>query len=342
MEDDLFLEFVDKISGVDESRMQKDLVAYEAEHGIDVNYKTFSLVCKNSKGIILGILSAYTAFSEIYVDDIWVDSVYRRQGIGQKMLEALENHFKGKGYNNINLVTSAFQAPEFYLKCGFTSEFVRKNKVNPKLSKTFFVKFFEDQQQTQGLKKTSEKKSKPLIIGFSGITGSGKTTLVKALSKKLEATAIHWDDFDDISKSPEDYVKWYHGSRDYSEWEYPELAKVLKQLKHGNEVVSPATKEKLIPTDIILFDAPIGYCHKETGQFIDFLVNVDTPLDVALARRLLRLNKDEIPKELMFYLEQSRPLYIQTEPERQADMVVDGSMPLEMLVDHVEKEIQKL
>jgi len=49
------------------------------------------------------------------------------------------------------LVTSAFQAPDFYRKCGFTAEFTRENKKNPKLSKTFFVKFFDDEIQTQGI-----------------------------------------------------------------------------------------------------------------------------------------------------------------------------------------------
>lgn len=67
------------------------------------------------------------------------------------ILQALENHFRGKGFNNINLVTSAFQAPGFYEKCGFQVEFVRENMKNPKLTKTFFVKFFDDEVQTQGL-----------------------------------------------------------------------------------------------------------------------------------------------------------------------------------------------
>jgi hypothetical protein len=69
------------------------------------------------------------------------------------LLQQLENNFKGQSFNNINLVISAFQAPEFYKKCGFTVEFVRINKKNPKLTKTFFVKYFEDEIQTQGVVK---------------------------------------------------------------------------------------------------------------------------------------------------------------------------------------------
>ena len=102
------IEFVEKISHAEEERMTKDLVAYESSHEIDVNYKTFSLVLKDDNGIVFAVLNAFTAFAEIYVDDIWVDAAHRGQGFGKKLLQELESHFKGKGFNNINLVTSAF------------------------------------------------------------------------------------------------------------------------------------------------------------------------------------------------------------------------------------------
>ena len=35
------------------------------------------------------------------------------------MLKAIEDHFKDKGFDNINLTTYAFQAPEFYKKLGY-------------------------------------------------------------------------------------------------------------------------------------------------------------------------------------------------------------------------------
>lgn len=149
---DCVIECVDEISKGLEEKMQKDLVKYESSHSIDVNYKKISIVAKKN-GTPIGVVNAYTAFAEVYVDDIWVDTSFRSQGYGRKLLQELENYFKGKGFNNINLVTSAFQAPEFYKKCGFTVEFVRINKKNPKLTKTFFVKYFEDEIQTQGILK---------------------------------------------------------------------------------------------------------------------------------------------------------------------------------------------
>ena len=149
--DSYTIDYVEVLSKDIEERMESDLIAYERGHGIDLNYKKFFLVVKDVESRVFGVLNAYTAFSEIYIDAFWVEKKFRGKGYGKKMVEALENQFKGKGYNNINLVTSSFQAPEFYKKCGFSVEFERKNLKNPKLSKTFFIKYFDDEIQTQGI-----------------------------------------------------------------------------------------------------------------------------------------------------------------------------------------------
>lgn len=145
------LEIVDEVPSNIEEQMRDDLVAYEASHGIDVNYKKFALILKHNNGEVIGVLNAFTAFAEIYIEDMWIHSKYRGQGYGRKLINDLENKFRGQGFNNINLCTSAFNAPEFYKKCGFIAEFTRENKKHPKLSKTFFVKFFEDEIQKQGI-----------------------------------------------------------------------------------------------------------------------------------------------------------------------------------------------
>ena len=147
------IEVVDNLVDAIEEKMQHDLVAYESSHGIDVNYKKFALVLTDQNGDAIGVLNAYTAFSEIYIDDMWVHHTHRGKGYGKKLLATLESHFEGQGFNNMNLVTSAFQAPEFYKKCGFTVEFVRENIHNPKLTKTFFIKYFKNKNQTQGILK---------------------------------------------------------------------------------------------------------------------------------------------------------------------------------------------
>ena len=58
-------------------------------------------------------------------------------------MEAVENHFKDKNFENINLTTYEFQAPEFYKKCGYKVEFIRENKKEPKLTKYFLIKHLD-------------------------------------------------------------------------------------------------------------------------------------------------------------------------------------------------------
>lgn len=49
----------------------------------------------------------------------------------------------------------------------------------------------------------------PYIVGISGISGAGKSTLTSALQKEINATLLAWDNFDEISTGPYDYVDWY-------------------------------------------------------------------------------------------------------------------------------------
>lgn len=184
------ISFVDQISKEIEEKMRKGFVEYESSHGIDVNYKPFSLILKDEKNEAVGVLNAFTAFAEIYIDDIWVDKSYRGKGYGKKLLTELENHFKGKGFNNMNLVTSSFQAPEFYKKCGFNAEFVRENIKNPKLTKTFFVKYFDDEVQTQGLLKVPKKSDSHQEKSVSHFSLELLNPILQALNKEINIAAV--------------------------------------------------------------------------------------------------------------------------------------------------------
>ena len=148
---DLKISFVDALSKDLENRREGGHIEHEASEGIVCNYIKFFIIIKNEADEAVGVLEAYTAFAEIYVEDLWVDAKDRGQGYGTKLIIALEKRFQGQGYNNINLVTSKFSAPEFYKKCGFEVEFVRKNDHNPQLTKIFFVKYFDNKVQTQGV-----------------------------------------------------------------------------------------------------------------------------------------------------------------------------------------------
>lgn len=120
--------------------LHRGCTRYEASVGIDKNYQECAFILYNNKANACGILKAHTVFAEVHIDELWIDSPYRRQGYGRALLEALEKKFSGKGFNNINCALSAFQSPDFYKKCGYSIEYIRKDEINPLLSKIFFVK----------------------------------------------------------------------------------------------------------------------------------------------------------------------------------------------------------
>lgn len=188
------------------------------------------------------------------------------------------------------------------------------------------------------------------VIGICGISGSGKTTLANAIASALQDSCIiFWDDFESISEYPPDYIEWYRNSKDYAAWKTPALAQTLESLKMGKTVTCPATNKVLKPTRWVIYDAPLGRNHVETGEYIDYLIFLDTPPDIALARRLKRdylskdiIEKNELVKELDIYINLSRPLFLDIIPlKAEANLVINGEFPIVELVKKVIPSIEQ-
>jgi hypothetical protein len=88
-------------------------------------------------------------------------------------------------------------------------------------------------------------------------------------------------------------------------------------------------------------DAPLGRVHIDSGRYIDFMVFIDTPLDIAMARRLSRglaLQSDESSAESVAgikadadgYPSMARRIYVASAERVKptCDLVVDGSKSL--------------
>ncbi|MBA3536503.1 MAG: AAA family ATPase [Tatlockia sp.] len=186
----------------------------------------------------------------------------------------------------------------------------------------------------------------PHIIGISGNMGSGKTTLCCELAKDLNASFLAWDDFDSISQGPEDYVDWYKRGEDYGEWNYQSLETILKCLKSQKNTMHPVHKINIKPTQYIVFDAPLGRLHKQTGGYIGTWFHIEVPLDVSLCRWLLRdfreneKSKAELLDQLAFYLKESRPLFDDSKYKAEADLVIDGMETTKQQVKSVKKYLE--
>ena len=118
-----------------------EFTKFAEKNNVACNYIPFCFVARNDDDFA-GIITGHSYYKEVKISDIIVIEECRGKQIGKRLIEEVEAYFQGKGYENINLSTYAFQAPDFYKKCGFQIEFVRENKSNPKLTKYFFIKYF--------------------------------------------------------------------------------------------------------------------------------------------------------------------------------------------------------
>ncbi len=189
-------------------------------------------------------------------------------------------------------------------------------------------------------------KNRSKIIGITGVSAAGKSTLTRALASALNITAIFWDDYEKISEEPLDYFEWFQSNRNYDAWKYDILSNILKALRNGKTVICPTTKTKLKPTKYIIFEAPLGRKHLATGRYIDFLIFLDTDPDIALARRLLRdyrasTNVVDILSELESYIKSSRPIYLWShEAKNEANLIIDSKLPLDVQVQLIIKALK--
>ena len=137
----LNIEYKDSLNEEFYKVIDEEFNKYAIKNDVVCNYTLFAFIAKED-GNFVGIITGNSYYKEVHISDLIVINEYRNKHIGSKLMQTVEDYFKDKGFENINLTTYGFQAPEFYKKCGFEVEFIRKNKDNPKLDKYYLVKYY--------------------------------------------------------------------------------------------------------------------------------------------------------------------------------------------------------
>jgi len=206
--------------------------------------------------------------------------------------------------------------------------------------------------------------SERFVIAVSAVSGGGKTALVKKTAKLLGGTSLFFDDYvrfpngyPTLCRSPKDLTQWLNNGANMNEWNTPQFVKFtadVAALKRGKNVVSPVSGENILSNEFIVIENPIGRCSNKMAEVINLMVVIDTPLDIALARRLLRdidflrrkaeedlssATKEGIIKQifqsfgdqLQGYLDDGRKLYITVQKQvmSDCDLILDGRKPVE-------------
>ncbi len=192
------------------------------------------------------------------------------------------------------------------------------------------------------------------VIGISSVSGGGKTAVVRRLTKRLcDSVAIHFDDYDDTNRHPDDLQRWFSRGANYDEYDCSVFSRHLQTLKSGRSIRYPANGRTIRPASFVVADAPLGRAHTDSGRFIDLMVFIDTPLDVAMARRIKRGIEQSIgstanesleiaKREVSEYEAQAKPIYehFRDRMRADADLIVNGTLGIDLIVESIVSEIE--
>lgn len=173
------------------------------------------------------------------------------------------------------------------------------------------------------------------IIAIGAVTAGGKTTVVNAIKNRLPRTAsLHFDAYA-FEGEVEDFNEWVSKGADYNVWDLSPLKADVEKIMHSGEY------------DYLLLDYPFAYQNKMMKDYIDSCIFIDTPLDIAIARRVLRdmkdASSDDIRNEMDTYLKYTRIAYVQmlTDILPTSDYVIDGAKELESIINEATEIILK-
>ncbi|WNZ25575.1 hypothetical protein HJG54_23845 [Leptolyngbya sp. NK1-12] len=197
----------------------------------------------------------------------------------------------------------------------------------------------------------TNKRSPSFVVAISGTSGSGKTSLVQKVTSLLEdAVSFYFDDYASVSKFPSNFSEWIREGADPNQWETPQLLKDLQMLRHGEAISLPDDKGTIGTARFIVMEEPFGRERAGMSELVDFVVCIDLPLEVALARRLLRdaewCLREKNSEYLAIYLKEyltgylsgaTREMYLEVNARvlKNCDLILGGVKPLDELADEV-------
>lgn len=206
------------------------------------------------------------------------------------------------------------------------------------------------------------EKSKPIVIGVGGGSGSGKTTIINSIIDEL-------GDYDIVTLQHDSYYKdnrhlpFYE--REKVNYDHPDALETnlfvqhLKELIAGREVETPIYDftthtrkkhgERKKPAQIIIVEGILIFVEKELRELMDVKIFVSTNSDIRFIRRLKRDMAERnrsMDSVINQYLKTVRPMHLAyVEPSRRhADIIIpEGHNPVSshMIVAMIKQHSKK-
>ncbi|WBL13128.1 hypothetical protein [Sutcliffiella sp. NC1] len=170
-----------------------------------------------------------------------------------------------------------------------------------------------------------------IVISIAAVSGGGKTTITKQLKERLnKSIVLSFDDYD--FDGPKNIIDWVDKGANYNEWDLSPLIADLEKLF-------------MEQYESILLDYPFAYEQSNMSKYIDIAIFIDTPLDVAMVRRMSRdfqgSPSHTILQEMENYLSFGRKGYLEMLKtiKPSSDLIVDGTMSIEHIVETILEKV---
>lgn len=201
---------------------------------------------------------------------------------------------------------------------------------------------------------------RPILIGITGGTGSGKSTVSKGIFKSIhekKITIIEQDSYykDQSHLTFEERVKTNYDHPFAFDNEL--LIEHLKNLLNNKSIEKPIydfekhnRKIETItvePKDIIILEGILILSEQDIRDLLDIKIFVDTDSDVRVIRRILRDIKDRgrtLDSVILQYMETVRPAHLQfIEPtKRYADIIIPEGGYNKVAIDIIVAKINSI
>ena len=201
---------------------------------------------------------------------------------------------------------------------------------------------------------------KPVIIGIAGGTGSGKTTVARAIYDRVGNERIEWishdsyyRNFEGLSPEEKHHINFDHP--DSLETEL--LARHLDVLSKGAAVEVPlydfathsrkTETQRVEPRRVIIVEGILVLAEVELRKRIDIKLFVDTPADIRFMRRLVRDIKTRgrsVESVIEQYVTTVRPMHEEfVEPsKRYADLIIPEGGENLVAIDAIIARVERL
>jgi ribosomal protein S18 acetylase RimI-like enzyme len=101
------------------SELRQQLVAFNLATTGYADYRSLGCFLRDADGALQAGIDGFTWGDYAMVEWLWVATTLRRNGLGSRLMHALESEARARGCAVIRVNTHTFQAPGFYRKLGY-------------------------------------------------------------------------------------------------------------------------------------------------------------------------------------------------------------------------------